>query len=1140
MAKNLKSGILITGDASGAVKATQLTREEMAKLNKTTQAANQLAKEHAMSLDKIRGFADTSAKALAGMGAAGAAALSAIVKSGTDAAKEIAIMSRLAGTSAEEFQAMSFAASTVGVETDKFADIMKDVQDKVGDFLQNGGGPMKDFFDNIAPQVGVTAEQFKNLSGPQALELYVSSLEKANLSNAEMTFYMEAIASDATLLLPLMQNNAQAFKALGEEAQQAGLYLSEIDIQNLVELDNTFLQITQTFDTLTNIVAAELAPFIQVLADEFLAASVNANDFREYVRGAIETLAKGVGFFADMVKGIQLVSLGFEKLFRSIGIGWGQVIDGGRLFVKGIEVQVAEAELFFAEFWSGAVELGVDAANAIIEALNKIPGFGDIEKIEFPAPDTSAYEERLTRLKTEYDTIQNGIVEGFKMMGEEWSEFGDALQEEFPSAAINRKVNEIFENTAKKSAETKDAVKQDNQEIVRSYDSILDKVQANGRAQEIMLDDLAKKSRETAGDVKSSLGGVFSELDKQFAGLGSTLSAGFDVFTGGLTAENALGLGQGLGGLIGNSLGGEFGGAGSQLGSFAGSALFGPLGGVLGGVFGGALGGLFGGEESDKTQSVQVNLATGQLTQGGFGGDKFSQENRTAADDAGQAILDLMRAIEEETGKTLEGVVDLAVGSRDGIDLIFDGNTILNNVESLEEAVSAVFETMVGQAGLSVDVYRSLAQEGESFAATFLRVEAQFTAVTTAADTLGLQFNALGDDGLLAADALVQAVGGLNEFVAETNFFYNNFFTEQERMNDLTERLTATFGELGLAIPETELEFKNLVLGLDLTTESGQETYATLLDLAPEMLKYIDNLDKQKTVVEEYNAVQDSMTDSMVNLGLAVRNAADYLQNTSFVMDQLDGESYAPPLTSAPTEVFGPFKPAIEAANDTLIESFVEPTQEVIAVVEEYNGVVEDSVDNVVQLIDYEKERATATKAVASAYKSEAKELESFIGKMGKVAVDLRAYSDSLLIGDLSSLNPQQQYAEARRQFMAASESGVGLKSASQSFLSESREFQGSAGSYASDFELVRSTLNATADLADRQKDSAEKQLAQLEKIVSENIELKKEVKTLNESVAALIEVNKAAANAQLNESAKQTDALQGLKSNSDVQVSAA
>lgn len=148
-------------------------------------------------------------------GVAGTVGLVAMTKHVFGAAKEIKNLSMLAGENVEDFQRMAHAANTVGISQEKLADILKDVNDKVGDFIQTGGGPMKDFFEQIAPKVGVTAEQFKNLSGRDALQLYVDSLEKANLSQSDMTFYMEAIASDATALLPLLKQSGKEFEKIG-------------------------------------------------------------------------------------------------------------------------------------------------------------------------------------------------------------------------------------------------------------------------------------------------------------------------------------------------------------------------------------------------------------------------------------------------------------------------------------------------------------------------------------------------------------------------------------------------------------------------------------------------------------------------------------------------------------------------------------------------------------------------------------------------------------------------------------------------------------------------------------------------------------------------------------------------------------
>ncbi len=232
---NPKLSVKVGADISPLARA-------MRRADRTVQGFSGRVDRLGRGISKLGRFAAASA--------AGVTALSvgvlAIAKNATQAAKDIQNLSNIANTSVETFQRMSFAAQTVGIEQDKLSDILKDVNDKVGDFLATGGGPMADFFENIAPQVGVTAEQFANLSGPQALQLYVDSLEKANVSQERMTFYMEAIANDATGLLPLLRNNGAEFKRLGEEAERAGLVMDQEMIQNGVELDNTLVKITNT------------------------------------------------------------------------------------------------------------------------------------------------------------------------------------------------------------------------------------------------------------------------------------------------------------------------------------------------------------------------------------------------------------------------------------------------------------------------------------------------------------------------------------------------------------------------------------------------------------------------------------------------------------------------------------------------------------------------------------------------------------------------------------------------------------------------------------------------------------------------------------------------------------------------------
>ena len=73
-------------------------------------------------------------------------------------AVEIGRLSQVANASTTAFRRFAIAAKTVGIERQKAADLLKDVNDRVGDFLVTGGGPMADFFEKVTPLVDITPE----------------------------------------------------------------------------------------------------------------------------------------------------------------------------------------------------------------------------------------------------------------------------------------------------------------------------------------------------------------------------------------------------------------------------------------------------------------------------------------------------------------------------------------------------------------------------------------------------------------------------------------------------------------------------------------------------------------------------------------------------------------------------------------------------------------------------------------------------------------------------------------------------------------------------------------------------------------------------------------------------------------------
>lgn len=315
--------------------------------------------------DVKKGLGNVSSEALenakkmakwgAGVASAAAVAGLAVIKHSSDAAREIKNLAQVANASTSDFQAMAYGARSVGVENKDLADILKDVNDRIGDFVQTGGGPMADFFEKIGPKIGVTIDQFRKLSGPAALQLYYDSLQKANLSQEDLTFYLEAISSQSTSLIPLLKDNGKQFKTLAKEAQDYGFIISEFDIDRLDQMKKRFGIIEKQTEAAKNQIALGLLPVAEQLADKFIEIGDSAGGFEKATQQALKVAAKGVGFVADAVQSLRVVWKGVELTASALGAA---VLTSYELIVKGI---------------SKVIDFGIDKINYLIENANRLP-----------------------------------------------------------------------------------------------------------------------------------------------------------------------------------------------------------------------------------------------------------------------------------------------------------------------------------------------------------------------------------------------------------------------------------------------------------------------------------------------------------------------------------------------------------------------------------------------------------------------------------------------------------------------------------------------------------------------------------------------------------------------------------------------
>lgn len=365
--------------------------------------------------------------------AAGFIAVNKAVSVFTDQLKgirELNVFAQQSNMSVKGFQQMAFASKQFEIQQDKLADILKDVNDRIGDYVTTGAGPMVDFFEQIAPKVGVTADQFRKLSGPDALLLYVQSLQKANLSQQEMTFYMEAMASDSTRLLPLLKNNGEALKTLTKEAEALGIGLDNIDVTKAIQAQRAIDTMTAVLDSETKKVVAELAPFITALSKQFVAVAKNSGGFAQHTINGFEAIGGGASVLFDSIQGIKilfkglevaalgftsLVTLAFQKLSETVVTIGNTILEGWRLI--------------FTEMGKMAGTISDDAKKIFDDIASGINGL----KAEVPEFVRDIAQSQIQGLEVAKKELHNMAME--KLPSEKFREFVNEVKEIAAEAA---------------------------------------------------------------------------------------------------------------------------------------------------------------------------------------------------------------------------------------------------------------------------------------------------------------------------------------------------------------------------------------------------------------------------------------------------------------------------------------------------------------------------------------------------------------------------------------------------------------------------------------------------------------------------------------------------------------------------------
>jgi len=288
-------------------------------------------KQVKVSFENMRQHVNTYGAALAAMGAGAVTALAGMAYSTSEQAVELQKFAFRANTTAQEFQKMAAGAGAFGIEGDKLSDMMKDFNEKLGELTAIGAGGGVDFFEQIAMKTEGSSEaaqqlilDMQKLSGPEALQMYVNKLEEAGVTQQQMSFYLESMASDLTDLYPLLANGGEGLKLYGDMAERAGIIMTDQTIESAKALkDQVYMLDLQMQGAKNQLMQAVIPAFVDI-AEAFFGGSEQGVQFEEVAEGISKTLKVLASIAIGAVTAIQLVGKALGGLAAIGGAVWNE------------------------------------------------------------------------------------------------------------------------------------------------------------------------------------------------------------------------------------------------------------------------------------------------------------------------------------------------------------------------------------------------------------------------------------------------------------------------------------------------------------------------------------------------------------------------------------------------------------------------------------------------------------------------------------------------------------------------------------------------------------------------------------------------------------------------------------------------
>lgn len=410
--------------------------------------------------------------------------------------------------------------------------------------------------------------------------------------------------------------------------------------------------------------------------------------------------------------------------------------------------------------------------------------------------------------------------------------------------------------------------------------------------------------------------------------------------------------------------------------------------------------------------------------------------------------------------------------------------------EEMQAAITLASSRAILAALQATDMPEKLATYFDKLDPLQLNADQISAAITAATNAQGVwkAFGALGDAfsyvnamTVETTSHLIEAGGGMQVLSANLATYYDNFYSAEEKRRNTATNISSTLASSGVALTADELlgmsrgQFREMVEQFAELGPEGERAYLALIGVSGAFASITEGADLAANATE-------TLDQALTRLRNPLRSIEDIAGN--IIRLESDTDTLRVQLLRA--QGSGGLADALQRSIDTAgltaaeiaIYDYNAALRLQIGAIEDANTRIDDAV----------AELARARETEADSLQTQLDALTGSSSALRRFALDLRAFRDSLMLGQLSPLTPGERLAEAGRQFESTYAAALGgdenalarLQGVSQEFLEASQLYNASSTAYLADFARVQTALTLTATAADSQAESAEEQIALL------------------------------------------------------------